>query len=71
MDRPQFKTQLTHIGNKQAQAAFDREFWRQAGPSAIWDAAAEMKREYYFVKGLNPDDVVFQRTVTNLQRGGR
>jgi hypothetical protein len=45
MDRPRFKTQLTRIDNREAQAAFDREFWREAGPSAIWDAAAEMTRE--------------------------
>jgi hypothetical protein len=71
MDRPQFKTQLTRLGDVEAQERFDREFWRVAGPAAIWDAAAEMTREYYFAKGLNPDEAVFQRTVTNLQRRGR
>lgn len=71
MDRPRFKTQLTRMDNRDAQGAFDREFWREAGPSAIWDAAAEMTREYYLIKGINPDEAVFQRTVTNLQRPGR
>lgn len=71
MERLHFKTKLTRMGDTKAQAAFDLEFWREAGPAAIWNAAAEMKREYYLVKGLNPDDVVFQRTVTRLQRGGR
>ena len=71
MDRPRFKTQLTRLGDTKAQAAFDRAFWREAGPAAIWDAADEMKREYYRARGINPDDVVFQRTVTHLQRGGR
>jgi hypothetical protein len=69
MDRPRFKTQLTRLDDHEAQAAFDRVFWREAGPAAIWDAAVQMKQEYYFFKGLNPDDAVFQRTVTNLQRG--
>ncbi|MEN6625103.1 MAG: hypothetical protein ABFD69_02625 [Candidatus Sumerlaeia bacterium] len=54
--------------DKEAQIAFDREFWREAGSSVIWDAAAEMTLEYYEAKGINPDEAVFQRTVTHIQR---
>ncbi len=71
MSKPIFKTQLTRMEDKEAQAAFDRDFWREAGPSAIWDAAAEMIDEYYWMKGINPDETVFQRTITNIQRGRR
>lgn len=68
MERPKFKTQLTSIHNREAQAKFDRDFWRELGPAAIWDAASEMIDEYYSFKGISADAAVFQRTVTNLQR---
>lgn len=67
-ERPVFKTRLTTIEN---QDEFDREFWREAGPKARLDAAAEMTREYYLIKGINPDEAVFQRTVGHLQRQAR
>ena len=68
-DRPpsQIKTRLSTFANEDE---FDREFWRDAGAKGRLEAAAEMTAEYYSIKGIDPNEAIFQRTIGHLQRKG-
>ena len=67
MERPVIKEQLTRNGDWEAMEKFDRDFWRDAGPSARLNAASEMIDEYYWYKGLKGDATVFQRNIGHLR----
>jgi hypothetical protein len=67
-ERPEIKAQLVRNGDWPAMERFDRDFWREAGPSARLNAASEMFDEYYWYKGLDARAAVFQRNIGSLQR---
>jgi hypothetical protein len=57
---------LTRLGDDDR--SFDREFWKKAGPSAIFEAMWDMVNEYFKIRGNRGDQPRLQRTVTCLKR---
>jgi hypothetical protein len=47
---------------------FDREFWREAGPQARFEAAWEMVKEVERIRGQVVSEHRLQRTVEHLYR---
>jgi hypothetical protein len=48
--------------------SFDIEFWQRQGTAAIFAAAWELVKLYHSDRGVNVDELPFQRTVESFQR---
>jgi hypothetical protein len=59
------------IRRGQDDGSFDREFWRAAGPEALFAAAWEMVAEAELFRGHDARESRLQRTVEHLQRRTR
>lgn len=47
--------------------SFDIQFWQKQGPQAIFEAAAEMIKDYFLIKSY-ADEPRLQRTVESFQK---
>jgi len=47
---------------------FDIRFWQSQGDIAIFEAAAEMLNDYFFIRGKNVDESRFQRTIETFRK---
>lgn len=48
--------------------SFDRKFWQNAGPQAIFEAAYDLIKDYFLLKEHNADEPQLQRTVESFQK---
>jgi hypothetical protein len=62
----QITARLVRLGEEEK--AFDREFWRQAGHEARFEAAWQMVLDYLAIRGLDESHARFDRTVVCLKR---
>lgn len=51
-----------------ATRSFDIEFWQAQGSEAIFEAAMDMIRDYYLLRGEDADEFRIQRTVEHFFR---
>jgi hypothetical protein len=47
---------------------FDIHFWQSQGDQAIFEAAAQMLKDYFLIRGMNADESRFQRTIEAFQK---
>lgn len=47
---------------------FDFEYWQSLGDIAIFEAATEMLKDYFLIRGKNADEFRLQRTIENFQK---
>ena len=48
--------------------SFDKRFWREAGPEAIFDAAYGLIKDYLLLKTGHADEPRLQRSVESFQK---
>lgn len=48
--------------------SFDIQFWQNAGPEAIFEAAWEMLQDYYLLRGKDASELRLQRTVEAFRK---
>jgi hypothetical protein len=48
--------------------AFDIRFWQSQGDQAIFEAAAEMLRDYFLIRGKDADEFRIQKTVESYRK---
>ncbi len=48
--------------------SFDRHFWQEQGPKAIFDAAYDLIQDYLLIRGKDADKPGLQRTVESFQK---
>lgn len=63
-------TRLSRFGER-PDREFDIEFWQGLTSEARADAVWEMVVDYWTMKGKTEDELRLQRSVENIQRGGR
>ena len=49
---------------RQLEETFD--YWRKAGPRAIWDATCEMTAEWFLLRGIDPSTQRVDKTVCGI-----
>ena len=54
--------------DKKDERSFDREFWKNAGPEAIFSAAWEMTAEVSSIRGQNVGQSRLQRNIQTIKR---
>ena len=47
--------------------SFDIRFWQSQGDRAIFEAASEMLRDYFLIRGKDANEFRLQRTVESFQ----
>ena len=63
-------TRLSHFGER-PDREFDIQFWQALSSEARANAVWEMVVDYWLMKGKTLDELRLQRSVENIQRGGR
>ena len=63
-------TRLSKLGER-PDREFDIEFWQGLTSGQRADAVWEMVVDYWTMKGKTEDELRLQRSVENIQRGGR
>ncbi len=63
-------TRLSKFGER-PDREFDIEFWQGLTSKERADAGWELVTTYWEMNGKNPDELRLQRSVENIQRGGR
>ena len=48
--------------------SFDIRFWQSQGDRAIFEAASEMLRDYFLIRGKDADEFRLQRTVESFRK---
>ncbi|MCD6273328.1 MAG: hypothetical protein J7K30_10935 [Deltaproteobacteria bacterium] len=48
--------------------SFDRNFWQEQGPKAIFEAAHDMIKDYLLIRNDYADEPGFQRTIESFQK---
>ena len=48
--------------------AFDIRFWQAQGDRAIFEAAADMLKDYFLIRGIDADQSRLQRSVEAFQK---
>ncbi len=54
------------IGDKKR--SFDIRFWQTQGDIAIFEAATEMLKDYFLIRGKNADEFRLQRTIESFRK---
>ncbi len=54
------------IGDKKR--SFDIRFWQAQGDIAIFEAATEMLKDYFLIRGKNADEFRLQRTIESFRK---
>ena len=63
-------TRLSKFGER-PDREFDIQFWQGLSSEERARAGWELVTDYWQMKGRDPDELRLQRSVENLQRGGR
>ena len=48
--------------------SFDIRFWQSQGDRAIFEAALEMLRDYFLIRGKDADEFRLQRTIESFRK---
>lgn len=48
--------------------AFDSRFWQAQGDQAIFEEASDMVKDYLLIRGQDPDEFRFQRSVEAFRK---
>ena len=63
-------TRLSKIGER-PDREFDIQFWQGLSSEARANAGWELVTDYWAMNGKSPDELRLQRSIENVQRGGR
>jgi hypothetical protein len=48
--------------------SFDIRFWQSQGPRAIFEAASEMLRDYFLIRGEDANEFRLQRSIESFRK---
>ena len=59
---------LESYGKLNSDRTFDRQFWQEQGPKAIFDAVYDLVQDYLLLKENNAKQPRLQRTIESFQK---
>ena len=62
---------LESYGKLKDDHSFDRYFWQEQGPKAIFDAAYDLIQDYLLIRSGDADKPRLQRAVESFQKAQR